>query len=817
MHGRLYFGCVESRTDPLMLGRCKVRCVGLHTDNKTDLPTEDLPWATPLQPITSAAVSGIGSTPLGPVEGTWVAVSFLDDAMQYPIMVGSIAGIPGDFESLESISTSDDQQTQSNSVSTGSGGNLVDGSGNIVSSGVDSDDLSLIPRSPPKGSTSNVAAATAGINALIQGCVSVGITNRNAICSILGIVGKESQWIPKSEMYLYTDLSKTFPDVTAEQNEKYNKKSGASRNQVFSFLYGVSSSSYSGGRIGKNLGNLSDEDGGKYYGRGFIQITGRSNYAKYGTLSGLNLVGDPEILNSDLVSSAKVAALYFKDRVSVPQTESGYFDYALKAVGGDKSGFSDKRKYYEYFLGGQQPTSNAQPTPVPSKSSVEKKNASAPTKSQKTGFNDPNGKYPKYYDEPDTNRLARKMNLGGTVYQLKKNDLTQNVSIANSGTTWSQLRIPYNAKYPFNHVYESETGHIIEIDDSPGAERLHVYHKSGSFTEIDAEGNKSEKVKGASTNIVDEDCLIYIKGAKHQSIGNDGSIVIGGQLQIQVSGNANISVGGSVYQSVGGDYNIVASGNFNVDAAQIFLNSGAATAGHGYSPTITQPHTLTIEEAQYIDLEETDRRTQLFNDDNQSIEEEKSDLTPPPKPLPITSTECNFVDDLTYETQLTDHFKLGDLCFESGRQFPFTVGQHQLTDKEIACNLKHLCLNVLEPLYEKYNDIGFKLNSGFRLKKKTSKVSQHELGEAADISFKTIRGNGSFDQQCERFYQIAIEIRDSGIPFDQLIFEVDPGKGYVWIHISYSTKRLRREVLTFVGSGYKPGILKIVSGVIQSE
>ena len=90
----LHTGVVENRADPLHLGRCQVRIVGLHTDDKVLLPTEDLPWATPLQPITSAGVSGIGSSPVGPVEGTWVAIVFRDEFEQYPIMIGTFAAVP---------------------------------------------------------------------------------------------------------------------------------------------------------------------------------------------------------------------------------------------------------------------------------------------------------------------------------------------------------------------------------------------------------------------------------------------------------------------------------------------------------------------------------------------------------------------------------------------------------------------------------------------------------------------------------------------------------------------------------------------------
>ena len=89
-----YYGIVENRIDPLKLGRCQVRVVGLHTHDKSQLPTADLPWAHPMQPVTSAAMNGIGSSPIGPVEGTSVIVIFADENKQQPIMIGTVGGIP---------------------------------------------------------------------------------------------------------------------------------------------------------------------------------------------------------------------------------------------------------------------------------------------------------------------------------------------------------------------------------------------------------------------------------------------------------------------------------------------------------------------------------------------------------------------------------------------------------------------------------------------------------------------------------------------------------------------------------------------------
>ena len=90
-------GVVEDRYDPLYLGRCRIRILGWHTEDKTDMPTESLPWAYPIQPIISAAQTGVGISPTGPVEGTWVVGFYRDGGQaQEPVFFGTLGGIPAD-------------------------------------------------------------------------------------------------------------------------------------------------------------------------------------------------------------------------------------------------------------------------------------------------------------------------------------------------------------------------------------------------------------------------------------------------------------------------------------------------------------------------------------------------------------------------------------------------------------------------------------------------------------------------------------------------------------------------------------------------
>ena len=92
-----FVGVVEDNNDPAKLGRLKVRCLGYHTENKNDLLTSDLPWASVMQPITSAAMQGIGQSPTGIVQGTHVVGFFRDGKYaQDPVVMGTLAGASGE-------------------------------------------------------------------------------------------------------------------------------------------------------------------------------------------------------------------------------------------------------------------------------------------------------------------------------------------------------------------------------------------------------------------------------------------------------------------------------------------------------------------------------------------------------------------------------------------------------------------------------------------------------------------------------------------------------------------------------------------------
>ena len=98
MDGFIWFtGVVEDRNDPSKLGRVRVRCVGHHTDDKSKIPTADLPWAHVMHPVTDPSMNGMGQTPSFMVEGTWVVGFFMDaEDKQQPVIIGTLPGVPID-------------------------------------------------------------------------------------------------------------------------------------------------------------------------------------------------------------------------------------------------------------------------------------------------------------------------------------------------------------------------------------------------------------------------------------------------------------------------------------------------------------------------------------------------------------------------------------------------------------------------------------------------------------------------------------------------------------------------------------------------
>ena len=107
--------------------------------------------------------------------------------------------------------------------------------------------------------------------------------------------------------------------------------------------------------------------------------------------------------------------------------------------------------------------------------------------------------------------------------------------------TISQPISAYSAQYPYNHVYESESGHLIEQDDTPGKERLHWYHRSGTFTEFHPAGMRVDRTNAHRYNIITGNYESIISGEEKKSITTDYTLNLGGRLTLKSGKDISIT------------------------------------------------------------------------------------------------------------------------------------------------------------------------------------------------------------------------------------------------------------------------------------
>lgn len=431
-----------------------------------------------------------------------------------------------------------------------------------------------VKTTPPPDWNGDSAAAQQGIQALIAAADSHSFTNEQK-AALLAIVGGECGWVAKSESCQYSDPDRlceifqtTFKNdrQLAEHYSNWLRGNKGTREEFFNFVYDTCNN-------GRQLGNCQPGDGGKYYGRGFIQLTGRSNYERYAKLSGFPLDTNPDILISDPAVSAEVACLYLLDRVkgAVPTAHPEYFYAAKKAVGNNSPDIAARKlAYYEHFYGTKTPegyrytdvvAGNTQ-SPFSYDGVLAGNESGLP---DHIGFQDPHKKYPRKRKKrsPETSRLARGKSKD-TIVTLKQSQRTTGVPVAIHGRPWDQPPIPFGAQYPYNRIKETESGHVQEFDDTPGYERIHTYHRSGTFEEIDCNGTLVRKIVGDGYIILDRNGFISIAGDCNLTVTGNVNILCQSDANIEVAGSTELKVGGNLDVGVARDMNVAVEGNFSL-------------------------------------------------------------------------------------------------------------------------------------------------------------------------------------------------------------------------------------------------------------
>ena len=208
-----------------------------------------------------------------------------------------------------------------------------------------------------------------------------------------------------------------------------------------------------------------------------------------------------------------------------------------------------------------------------SKFNISSKDNQDKLKTTKVGFTDPTATYPTatYANKTDTNKLATG-DINGTIVIDKEKDRITGSKLPN-GKTWEMPTSAYNAKYPYNTVMQTQSGHIIEYDDTPGSERINIHHKSGSYLEIDPNGTTIQRSKGSKYDITDKNSYISIGGDSNISIGGSLNVYIAGDFNAEVSGNYNLRCENDISLNAGGTLNLSANESIDIHSKNVTIEA----------------------------------------------------------------------------------------------------------------------------------------------------------------------------------------------------------------------------------------------------
>ena len=800
-----YKGVVEDRNDPLQLGRVRVRVLGVHSEDPSLIPTKDLPWAPVHASAQNPAISGLGWSANGLVPGSWVRVYFADgDSKQIPIVDASLPGINPQNKPIPTSNT-----TKTTTVSTGNNANNSSngnfGTSDMAQAVAQSESHVANKEWTPGYITENreagvnggawtIAKDTVGYS---YGSIQISQTEVSKFLNVSSFKTSFTGLSPGTAQFNYTwdKIGKDNADSFSKEQKEYSLKSN----------YTPMMNSLKNYRLDARS-------------RG-VQECLYSTANQYGPSKAANLIRQA-LYNQDVANlkDSDIVNLIYSKKESTTGT---YFASALAkgtaSVSGLNNGWNNEKKLILLDIG-ENSSSNIKPkeleTNVYGDEEVPQDPLPVPIKENKPltiTFADPSGKYPKnnYLGQPDTNFLATARKLEKTILDFKKKTKIK-------GNGYEEPDSPYVAKYPFNKVYESEAGHIIEIDDTPLGERIHVYHKSGSYIEFQPDGTIVKKSYKDDHQIVLGEDKTYVTGNMSIFVEGNVSLKTLGNIDIQAEDNINLLAGGNVNFSCGGSMTLNSNNIMEIASANKIIHSaprieqnqdgggGVVAAQIGEKIKVVR-ELARQDDPPFVDDNGGELGETFFNTaeelDKFNGYTEPNDGSAAVKPKETTSTNVATSDsnnypigELTTDLQLSEHFTLGDLttgvALQSSRYK--VAAQAGLTEEQIVENLRSLANNVLEPLVTKFGRSSFIITSAFRLVN-GDRASHHHLGFAVDVQFPGL----------DAVHQ-AQEIRLILPKYDQIILEYHARNPV--IHISFSDK-LRKMILTTFStnfSGLKP-------------
>lgn len=546
-------GVVEDRFDPLQLGRVRVRVYGIHTSQKVKseqegIPTDELLWMNVLTPVTSARTSGLGDSPTGLVEGSEVFGYFRDPMCQVGVILGSIGGIEHKTDSSKGFS----------------------------------DPFGQYPREGYYGQQDvNKLARDFSLNEQEEPDYNGDYGKNNSINKLQGAnrdIAVNPDDTPYGEWIADDD-----PDFTIE---KMLARDEGIRTKVYWDSEGYPTVGIGHLIVFEKTRDMSKINNilGQKVGR---QVNGAINETEISQLFAKDL-GD---VQRDIVLNAKTGPVYKKmnrsrqmamENMSFQMGVGGLakFTNTLKAMNEER---------WEDAYRGILDSRYAQQTPGRS---------NRVAKIVLTGNLESYGIMPK---EPEGKSLSAMY----TKYAEPKADIDDPeapFTPEDSRIMFEEPSSSYAAEYPYNHVYESESGHIQEFDDTPGHERYRRIHPSGTYTEISPSGQRVTKIVG--------DDYLIVQSGRNVNIKGNLNVVIEGNAQIYNMGNVTQTVDGNVTEFIRGNVNQTIEGQLRSHVkqnAQIIVEKNLdATVNQNLTAKIAQNATVDVVQKATVTAENAD-------------------------------------------------------------------------------------------------------------------------------------------------------------------------------------------------------------------
>jgi len=415
-------GIVEDVMDPMKAGRVRVRIIGFHNPSKDELPVNDLPWALPIMPVTSASTTGIGHSATGLVPGSLVIGFFRDGELgQQPIVFGSIPGIPLEGPPGSSFGYGDPR--------------LVSATAGLY-----------LPNQELLGRTGSIGRFAPRSGAFVGETFDPG-------GGIFGL--KDTPTVGGIAKYQYDFYNKGITHENAEYGNIYPRYWGGPTGSISPI---TDTNTLAGGC-------------GPTHGLDILQeyIINRGSLGTVLPVPKFRPFYELPLIGYDIADILAEASLESGGDLSI-LTPEGVKKYDLGAGGGFRVG-SDLYGVYgalppDVVKEGEEP-----PSPF---YGFETTTSMRGNEFFERIFG-ATSEYAKTTVGPD----------GKPVVTIDENSPW--IFMPPKGTTHTRV-------YPFNHVYETESGHLMEFDDTNGGERVKIAHRLGTSEEIIEDGSKIEQV-----------------------------------------------------------------------------------------------------------------------------------------------------------------------------------------------------------------------------------------------------------------------------------------------------------------------------------